>query len=279
MKYLNFTQQILLFTLLLTSYLSFSANIIFDLNGVLVKSHTLSSVWQIGPTNFFGYYNPLHFETYLYDFLQLCESDHQFEILAEHKGQPLPPILCEWLNGTKTCAEILERISSAIENNPIFFQQYCPKKLIRSTTNFMFTPEKFIKSIRINKKGYRLFKKCRKLSYHTGQPVHKIFILSNWDAESYQLLKNKSKIGYMLHAADGHIISGNVHLIKPDPAIYELLFETYNIDPDKETTVYIDDELINIRAADSLNKKHMYNLHCTSFTEVKKQLRILNIIP
>lgn len=249
------------------------------MNGVLVKNKTISSLWQIGPWNLLGYYNPLHMEDYLYDFFDLCKPRAEDAPQAEHKGRLLPQLLCDWLLGNSTNQELLECVNTTMQENPEFFKQNCPKKVITGITQYMFTPERFIKSIKLHPKGYSLFKKCRKMAYHSGKPVHRIFIVTNWDRESFALLRNKHEIGDMINSADGVVVSGDVHMIKPDPAIFEYLFATYNIDPDTETTVYIDDEFINIRAADSLGKKHLYPLHCYSFTEIKRQLRLLNIIP
>lgn len=265
--------------LLLISSTLHPANIIFDMNGVLVKNQPLTSLWQIGLWNLVGYFKPWMAEEYLYDFLELCEPRRYDTPYAEHKGEALPQILCDWLTGTKTCKEILAIVDTSIKNNPEFFKQHCPKKLIRGTTNFMFTPNRLVKSITLHKKGHFLFNKCRKLTYHTGQPVHRIFILSNWDAESFEYLKMDPKIGAMINAADGVMISGDVHLMKPDPAIFNLLFKTYNIDPDNELTVYIDDEFLNLLAAESLGKKQLHCLHCVNFTEVRKELQQLGIIP
>ena len=50
---------------------------------------------------------------------------------------------------------------------------------------------------------------------------------------------------------DGKIISGRDLLIKPDPAIYELAISRFNLIP--EETLFIDDRLDNIEAAQNLN--------------------------
>lgn len=279
MKIYSFSKKISLLILFASHSCLYTANIIFDLNGVLVKKHSITTLWQIGLWNLLGYYKPWNAEQYLFDFLDECEPRHDDAPEAEHNGRQLPQIMCDWLMGTKTCQEILQIVNTGIEENPEFFKTHCPKKLIAGTTNFMFTPERFIKAITVHKKGYHLFEKCRNLHYNSGQPVHRIFILSNWDAESFEHLKNKKVIGDMLAAADGVVISGAVGMMKPDPAIFEYLFNTYNIDPDNEFTVYIDDEYANIRAADALGKKQLYCLHCTSFNEIKKQLQAYRIIP
>ena len=50
---------------------------------------------------------------------------------------------------------------------------------------------------------------------------------------------------------DGKIISGRDFLIKPDPAIYELAISRFDLIP--QETLFIDDRLDNIEAAQKLN--------------------------
>ena len=74
------------------------------------------------------------------------------------------------------------------------------------------------------------------------------FVLSNWSAETYEGMEEKYPF---LKDFDGKIISGRDFLIKPDPAIYELAISRFNLIP--EETLFIDDRLDNIEAAQNLN--------------------------
>jgi 2-haloacid dehalogenase len=46
---------------------------------------------------------------------------------------------------------------------------------------------------------------------------------------------------------DGALVSGEVGIAKPDPAFFELLVETFGLDP--SVTLYIEDNLTNLRGA------------------------------
>jgi len=46
---------------------------------------------------------------------------------------------------------------------------------------------------------------------------------------------------------EGSIISSEVHLIKPDPAIYQLLCSRFQLKPSE--TLFVDDKLENVEAA------------------------------
>ena len=70
---------------------------------------------------------------------------------------------------------------------------------------------------------------------------------------------------------DGLLISGEDKLIKPDQAIYELAKKRFNLDP--EETVFIDDKLENIEAAQKMNFKTIHLINAINIEmEIKKFL-------
>jgi len=91
------------------------------------------------------------------------------------------------------------------------------------------------------------------------------YALSNWSAETfvgmmddYPFLKN----------FDGFLISGEVNLVKPSPKIYELAMLRFNL-VSKET-VFIDDKLENIRAAEKLG----FNIiHLINPKDIRKKIK------
>ena len=73
---------------------------------------------------------------------------------------------------------------------------------------------------------------------------YKIYILSNFSEKAYRECANE--LDY-IRKADGAVLSFEVNLIKPDPAIYTYLLDTYGIDPAE--AVFIDDTAKNTEAA------------------------------
>ena len=71
-----------------------------------------------------------------------------------------------------------------------------------------------------------------------------IYLLSNFQAVPFSKLR---EIHPFLYQADGTIISAHHHLMKPEPEIYQLLLNRYNLNP--EETVFTDDLEANIEAA------------------------------
>ena len=92
------------------------------------------------------------------------------------------------------------------------------------------------------------FKKTVDVFYKIKELNYPCFVLSNWSAETYEGMEEKYPF---LKDFDGKIISGRDFLIKPDPAIYELAISRFNLIP--EETLFIDDRLDNIEAAQNLN--------------------------
>ncbi len=81
----------------------------------------------------------------------------------------------------------------------------------------------------------------------------KIYALTNWSAESFPVAQKKFKF---LEQFDGIVVSGDEKMKKPDPKIFHLLSERYNIDP--ASSVFIDDNLKNTYAAQLLGFKTIH---------------------
>jgi len=68
--------------------------------------------------------------------------------------------------------------------------------------------------------------------------------LSNWSWEMFQRILPKYRIFSLM---EGMVISGKVHMLKPNPEIYEYFLERYSLKP--EECVFIDDRPENIVGA------------------------------
>ena len=97
-----------------------------------------------------------------------------------------------------------------------------------------------------------------------------LFILSNWSAETYP----KAEALYdFLQWFDGKIISGEIGKIKPDPEIYKLLIETYNLSPNN--TFFIDDKLANVEAAEDSG---IHGIHFQNAAALREDLEKLELL-
>ena len=71
-----------------------------------------------------------------------------------------------------------------------------------------------------------------------------LFASTNWGAESWAAITARYEFfGWF----DGALVSGEVGIAKPDPAFFDLLVETFSLEP--ETTLYVEDNVTNLQAA------------------------------
>ncbi len=75
---------------------------------------------------------------------------------------------------------------------------------------------------------------------------YNVYILSNYPKRLSDMHWTKFKFN---DYSDGTVISGYEQLCKPEPGIYEVLFNRYGIDPSE--SVFIDDRRDNVEAAES----------------------------
>jgi 2-haloacid dehalogenase len=87
------------------------------------------------------------------------------------------------------------------------------------------------------------------------------YALTNWSAETFPIAQARFDF---LSLFDGIVVSGIERLVKPDPAIYQVLLERYNLAP--EHTYFIDDVLKNVLAARALQIKAVHFTPTTNLT-------------
>ncbi|MCH5269135.1 MAG: HAD family phosphatase [Lachnospiraceae bacterium] len=96
-----------------------------------------------------------------------------------------------------------------------------------------------------------------------------VLYLSNF---SEKVLRDCNRIMGFLPHMDGGILSCRVHLVKPDPAIYRLLLETYDLSA--EECVFLDDVPENIEAAEALG---IHGIVFENQTQARKELEKLGV--
>jgi 2-haloacid dehalogenase len=98
-----------------------------------------------------------------------------------------------------------------------------------------------------------------------------IYALSNWSAETFPAAQKRFDF---LKWFAGILLSGHVRLLKPDPRIYQLLFDTHNIEPAQ--AVYVDDLQANVDAAAGLG---MHGVRFTDAATLRKELASVGLLP
>ena len=72
----------------------------------------------------------------------------------------------------------------------------------------------------------------------------RVYALTNWSNETFPYALDNFPF---MHWFEGILVSGDEKLIKPDPAIYELMLSRYNIE--RSTALFIDDNLNNVHGS------------------------------
>jgi len=223
--------------------------IVFDLGDVLFTTSKSTHYYTIIPTIL---YNP----TLLYWLTKINPKEAYFKFLETipatskqpiyNKGKQLPLILADWMSGLKTPAEIKEIIEQKIQATD---HATSIKNLFLAITNLMLTPQKLADSQELVVPMAELLKKFKDAGYQ-------ICILSNWDAHTFEIVKQK--YSKLFELCDHLSISGHERLSKPNPNFYTKALEQWNVHPSE--CLFIDDEPYNIKAASELGFKAIQHI-------------------
>lgn len=82
---------------------------------------------------------------------------------------------------------------------------------------------------------------------------YNMYGLTNWSAETLPIARERYDF---FEDLQGIVVSGEEKLIKPDPAIYKVLLERYELNP--EETLFIDDNAANIETARQMGFQTMH---------------------
>ena len=97
-----------------------------------------------------------------------------------------------------------------------------------------------------------------------------VFALTNWSAETFPTALKKFDF---LSLFEGIIVSGEEKTRKPFKKIYQITIDRFEIDPTE--SLFIDDNLRNVKAAEKLNIK---GIHFKNSNKLEIELRNLKIL-
>ena len=91
-----------------------------------------------------------------------------------------------------------------------------------------------------------------------------IYGLSNWSAETFYQVRNDYPIFDLL---EGFVLSGEEKCLKPEPQIYTILLDRYQIEPD--TALFFDDNIDNVEGAKAVG---IHGIQFVSAEQIRKEL-------
>lgn len=101
------------------------------------------------------------------------------------------------------------------------------------------------------------------------QNRHRLYALTNWSHETFPYAQERYDF---LNRFSGILVSGVEKLIKPDPKIYALLLERFQINP--QTAVFIDDNPANILGAQQAG---LHTIHYQSSEQLQDALMQMGV--
>jgi len=221
---------------------------IFDIGGVLARTNKQVAARHLGLPlvlkRIFWHFQGVSSSTIqklLYHTLDRVSSGFDLKpmpLACDPDGNVLPILMRLWLAGKIPGEEIKELVLHAIDQHVEWFSNETEQKMIKNLVSFIFTPDLFVQTQYIPDETIQFIKQLKIAGY-------KMYILSNWDRDSFALLKQQHSDFFDLF--DGCVVSGFEGCIKPDGAIYRILLERYNILP--EQCIFIDDQEENTIAA------------------------------
>lgn len=106
----------------------------------------------------------------------------------------------------------------------------------------------------------------RELILELRSRKYEIYGLTNWSMETFPAARERFSILQMI---DRYVVSGAEGLIKPDPRLFQVLLDRYNLKT--EETVFVDDNPDNVEAAARLG---MRAIQFISTDDLRRKLEI-----
>lgn len=243
-------------------------HIIFDLVGVLFQINTFKLLRSIGLLRTARYLlthrkNPVI--TYLKTLDILAHQEKPTSKHIKYKGYLQPLCVAQCSLGFKTMQETARSIKDRIRQlSDHFFASGTEQALMMRICEVFFDPE-VVRSAQPNKKIFEL------IQSFAQEGRHKLFLLTNIDTQTFGQLTKAYKEIFSLF--DGIVASCNVHLVKPQPEIYQYLIDQHGLEAQK--CVFIDDQQENLVAAQKLG---IAGIQYTSFKAVYEKLSDLGIL-
>ncbi len=152
--------------------------------------------------------------------MKKCTKE-SIEFFSFVRAEQMPEFWEEYDRGTSTLEEAMEVL--CVRNN-------CSMELCREYLQLSIDMQEAIPA-------------TEKLIGELKQAGYKLYVLSNMSREFIDFLRT---IPVYRHF-DGEVVSCEEHTVKPEPRIYEILLERYDLDP--QHTLFIDDRMANLDAA------------------------------
>lgn len=105
---------------------------------------------------------------------------------------------------------------------------------------------------------------------------HRLFIISNLSKESFDFLSADPQSARLFNYFEDIILSDKIGIKKPDLRIFDYLLHKYRLDP--RSSVFIDDQQINLKAAEQVGITKGILCSDFNFESVRQQLELHGVL-
>lgn len=256
--------------------------LIFDVGNVLLKTSAPRLLWHMSP----------------FEIAKVCLLERMTPFAILHKigiliytwaerdgvahltnrptfeGIPLPISMHSWQKGEISGQELFQHTCDFINTCQQVPCSPREKKLFLKSASLLAHPEIQAKTKKRISAILEIVKKIREQYDENGNRKFKLIILSNMERELVPHIKKHYKD--IIDLFDDHIFSGEIHMLKPYPEIYEYVQKKHNLN--HAECLFIDDLEENIQAAHNKGWK-TFHLHKPSLAkQLRAELTELGII-
>ncbi len=268
--------QLLFLAYLLNPVTGYPLAIIWDLGYTLLKPDSLMIAKVI------GYNNCLRMYLKHGDLTQelmatilreaLCRPGEKIDPFGpcDLSGKPMPKLMCDWFEGNLTNKQVLHEALQMAKTYR-HFKSPLEKECFTKIITWMFTPKLLADSMKPIKSMVRVLKACAQ------DPTIQLYILSNWDPESFLEVCDlpSTKAVFKHFKRKNMYISGLIGYMKPDPRFYKYLLKEAHLDP--KESIFVDDQEENICAARQCGMRAIH--YKGDAEEVENQLKKWKVLP
>lgn len=274
---------------------AFSKTLIWDLGGTLFKydkSYLSTKIdkWHYSCYTFFEgkSYEDLAAKTFdILGFIDGWQHNEDEEIMCRDNGSPFPQAFVNWQSGRVKANQLydmamdyLEQLKADDEESDskhdyLYFHSKAEYLLTKDSLDILLSPQTLAHSMKPIKKAVRILKECAAQRNEEGQPLHELFVLSNWDKESFALLQESDRAQEVFNYFDPHhiVISGKIGKVKPHRDMFDYVINKFDLDPAE--CIFIDDQIENVKAA---RRAGMTAIHLQDFRQLERELKELAVI-
>lgn len=261
------------------------AVIIFDVGGVLVDLSRVRAIFSIGLFSVFG--EALSFkikhpfsdcinhirETFwarpLEELSRYAEAtDGMYRDMAaeetsyEDDGVRASALEVSYWSGKMDSETFIALRDAWFKTHPNCFRDERDREFFTRVANTAFNPREHIRLLHLLP-CIELLHECAKQKKSDGGKKNLIIICSNWDRESFNLLKQRYQ-KQIFDFVDAVVVSGDVHCVKPNAAIFDICLNVVKAHPEyaRESFFFIDDQACNRTGAQKAFAAHAMHIEC-----------------